>query len=195
MAAAVGADYEGLRSASRQGWPEVGEPIDLGPNGPLGELWPDGAPDGWHAAIQGVAHEIATSPHEPDLPDRTEDPDDPVTKLYHRLKQVLEESLSRRGYELDEDEYSGKCFGSRSICYMGPKKMILLSWDGKERWFTLQRCGVIHGRPDQKWRELKWARFSREASSEDQQRIIDSFSRSIRAFARARGRSGKKDSR
>ena len=186
-AAATRADYERLRATSSRAFPDLGDPIDPGENGPLGKLWPDGPPGGWQTALERVAEEIAKSPHEGDLPDITEDPDDPATKVYHRLKAVMEEALSGGGYEVFEE---WNWWLAREICYVGPKKAIRLVWDVRDRDFTLERCGAIHNYPDNKWRKLKLENFG--WSSEDEQRVLASITRSIRAFARRPSHGSKK---
>jgi len=193
LAAATRADYERLRSTPRQVFPKLGNPVDLGEKGPLGKLWPDGPPHRWQTALDRVAKEIASSGSESELPDRTEDPDDPVTKVYYRLKEVLEESLSGGQFQVFDAEYEPMGFGSLGICYVGPKKAIGLgfSWDGSEGWFELSQCDVIHDYPTG-GRELAFEPLERTPSSEEQDRVVASITRSIRAFARRFARGGKK---
>jgi len=191
LADATRADYELLLSTSRQASRKLGDPVDLGEKGPLGNLWPDGSPDGWQAALDRVAKEIASSKSESELRDRAADPDDPVTKVFNRLKEVLEESLSCGEFQLFEDRYEPMGFGSRAIWYVGPKKAIGLSWDGKEQWFELSQCGVMHNYPAGRGRELAFERLEQTHSREDQDRIVTSITRSIRAFARQFARGGK----
>ncbi len=60
LAAAARADCDRLRAISGEQCSELGDPIDLSENGPLGPLWPEGPPPGWpeqkgeHSALPAV---------------------------------------------------------------------------------------------------------------------------------------------
>lgn len=85
------------------------------------------------------------------------------------IKESLNNTLSKKGYQLIKQEYHKESFGSRFFVWVNrnDKHCLRLIWDGKDSWFILEESPYVNDFEKVAWADVTIVPFDSNVENAD----------------------------
>ncbi|MGB0391410.1 MAG: hypothetical protein ACPGD5_07565 [Salibacteraceae bacterium] len=94
------------------------------------------------------------------------------------IKESLNDTLNKKGYELTKQEYHKESFGSRFFVWVNSidKHCFRLIWDGKDSWFVLEGSPYVNDSEKVAWADVTIVPFDSNVENSDyKEELINSI--------------------